>query len=136
MAKFSIDLSKYVANAMGNVDDVVRKAALEIFSKIILSSPVDTGRFRANWVTTTDSPNRSTNEGFDKLGEMAIEQATVTLATAKAGQVIYLANNLPYAQRLENGWSKQSRPNAMVALNVMNFQAAVDRAVAETKAAP
>jgi len=36
--------------------------------------------------------------------------------------VIYLTNNLPYAQRLEEGYSQQA-PAGMVALTIQEFQA-------------
>jgi hypothetical protein len=46
-----------------------------------------------------------------------------------AGHVHYIANNLPYAQALEDGHSTQSPPNAMVGLTVLKFQAIADVAI-------
>ncbi|NBT33816.1 MAG: hypothetical protein EBT13_18445 [Rhodobacteraceae bacterium] len=39
--------------------------------------------------------------------------------------IIYIQNNLPYANRLENGWSGQA-PQGMVALTVAEVSAAFD----------
>ncbi len=51
-----------------------------------------------------------------------------TAAQAKAGDVIYLANSLPYIRRLEYGWSKQA-PAGMVRGTVGEFQQAIDKAL-------
>jgi hypothetical protein len=37
------------------------------------------------------------------------------------GEIIYLTNSLPYARRLEYGWSKQA-PAGMVRITVANFE--------------
>ena len=44
---------------------------------------------------------------------------------ASEGDAIYLVNNLPYAQRLENGWSTKQAPNGMVALSIQKFDGRV-----------
>jgi hypothetical protein len=46
-----------------------------------------------------------------------------------AGHVLYLANNLPYAQRLEEGWSGQ-QPQGIVSRTAVEFQMIVNEAVA------
>jgi hypothetical protein len=43
--------------------------------------------------------------------------------------VIYLTNALPYARRLEYGWSKQA-PSGMVRISAMRFAEAVRKAIA------
>jgi hypothetical protein len=49
-----------------------------------------------------------------------------------AGLVFYLTNNVPYAQRIEDGWSRQA-PNGLVALTAVEFQQIVDEAAGATK---
>jgi len=44
---------------------------------------------------------------------------------ASEGDTIYLVNNLPYAQRLEGGWSHRQAPNGMVALSIQKFDGKV-----------
>jgi len=44
------------------------------------------------------------------------------------GDIVYLANNLPYAQRLEDGWSQQA-PEGMVKLTVQRFQQIADAVI-------
>jgi len=57
---------------------LVRAATLEADRRLKLGSPVDTGRFRSNWQTEIQDYSGS------------------------------VSNNLPYAERLANGWSKQA----------------------------
>lgn len=46
------------------------------------------------------------------------------------GDVVYLTNSLPYAQRLEHGWSKQA-PRGMVRLSAIEFKRFVRQAIRE-----
>ena len=103
------------------LDLAVRKISLELFSRVILRSPVDTGRFRANWQVAIGLMPNGTLSLEDKSGTATVSNATARSAGVKAGDVIYLANNLPYAQRLEDGYSGQA-PAGMVGLTVQEFQ--------------
>lgn len=119
---FALDLSKAIEKAKDNAELVARKITLELFSNVILKSPVDTGRFRANWNCSIGSADKSTSAATDKEGSGAIGRmrAEVTKFTLN-GQSIFLSNSLPYAERLENGWSDQA-PQGMVRLSVMEVQ--------------
>lgn len=86
------------------------------------------GRFRSNWNVSVGQPNTSTSERVVDASQVIDEAAAVTL-TARAGDVVFISNNLPYAQRLEEGWSKQA-PHGMVKITVARFQSIVDAAVA------
>lgn len=119
---FALDLSKAIEKAKDHAELVARKITLELFSNVILKSPVDTGRFRANWNCSIGSADKSTSAATDKEGSGAIGRmrAEVTKFTLN-GQSIFLSNSLPYAERLENGWSDQA-PQGMVRLSVMEVQ--------------
>ena len=108
----------------------VRKISLELFSRVILKTPVDTGRARANWQVAIGSVPDGTLELTDASGTATISKATAGTAGVKAGDVIYLINNLPYAQRLEDGYSGQA-PAGMVGLTVQEFQRVVRQIGAE-----
>lgn len=127
--EFRRDFGAMLARAGEKADLVVKKTALELQSSMISMSPVDTGRFKGNWQAgiggvnpAIDSPPNS-----DAVGRTA-----VTLDGWKAGQTIYLTNSLPYAKRLEHGWSKQA-PAGMVRLTVQNYARALAKAVQEVK---
>jgi len=152
---FSLRIKKFVNQVKADRDTVIKKIALDCFSKIIMRSPVDTGRFRGNWQVSIgempagtiliESENKkiasaeddeATEEKersvYDKDGTITVGKAQAEILGLKAGDVIFLVNNLPYAWQLENGHSRQS-PNGMVELTVIEYQQMLDDAVAETK---
>ncbi|KNY21590.1 hypothetical protein [Methylobacterium sp. ARG-1] len=131
--EFSLNIAAWCEKAKDRADLVVRKVALDIGSRVVLRSPVDTGRFRANWQYGVGQPNTATLETIDKSGQSSIQRIASGAATARLGDVIYVSNSLPYALRLEAGSSKQA-PAGMVGLAVADFQAAVDRSAAAARA--
>ena len=91
------------------------KIAMEALNRVVMKSPVDTGRFRANWTVAVGRQDLSTTEETDKSGTATIAKGSQIILGQKGPAVIWLSNNLPYAQALENGHSKQA-PMGMVAL--------------------
>lgn len=106
---------------------VVKKSAMDIAAQLVSRSPVDTGRFRANWRVGMGSPNTGTTTSTDKPGSSTVGAMKQAINGYTAGQTIWLTNSLPYAQRLENGWSKQA-PRGMVRLTILSWRRAVNNA--------
>lgn len=127
---FVLDIQRFVDKANGNLDLVVRKVALDLFKRVIMKSPVDTGRFRGNWQVAIGGIPAGTLALNDKAGTATIAKVTAATMGLRAGQVITLVNNLAYANALEYGHSKQA-PNGMVRLTVTEYGAVVN-AVAAT----
>ena len=117
--QFKLDLKKFGEQSEETFEKVFRKIALDIDSSVILGTPVDTGRARGNWFTTIGNPSGAVDAG-GSAGK-AIGQLNAAVAQLKLGDTIWMANNLPYINRLENGWSKQA-PAGMVAINVARFK--------------
>lgn len=122
---FSSDLERSKRNINAKMSRAVRKIALDTFSGVIMMSPVDTGRFRGNWQTAIGSPPEGTVETVDPSGNTVIAKVAGVTAGMDPGDIIYMANNLPYARRLEEGYSSQA-PAGMVALTVQRFQPTAD----------
>lgn len=96
-----------------------------ILTGVVTSTPVDTGRARGNWIVSIGSPVTLPNlKSLDKTGQATISrgQAVAERYASDSLQSIYICNNLPYIQRLNEGWSAQA-PAGYV-------QAAVQTAVA------
>ena len=129
---FSLDIAAWVVKAGDRADLVVRKVALDLFAKIVLKSPVDTGRFRGHWTAGVNNVPSGLTGRLDKTGSATVAAIAGAVGGVKAGDRIYLANNLPYAVRLEYGHSKQA-PAGMVRTTIDEFQAAVNRAAAKAK---
>jgi hypothetical protein len=132
MAGFSLDVSNWIAKAGKRADLVLRKVALDLFTRVIMRSPVDTGRFRGNWQVAIGSVPDGVLDLDDKSGTATISAASATAAGVKAGEIIYLVNNLPYGPSLERGHSQQA-PTGMVGITVAEFQAAVGSAAASVR---
>ena len=135
VGSFEDDINKFQRKTVNKMDKIVRKVALELFARIIYKTPVDTGRARSNWQVSIGTPAAGTVEIDDKSGKATVSQATAKSAGFKAGDTIYLANNLPYIRRLEEGgygegpktvggFSRQA-PQGMVTLTVQEFSAVV-----------
>lgn len=78
------------------------------------------GRFRANWQLGIGAMDASTTETTDAGGSATTARLTGEAQSVKAGQVVWVSNSLAYAERLENGWSKQA-PSGFVGLTVIDL---------------
>lgn len=97
------DIGNY---AEQQLEKLLRVAVLETDSRLKQASPVDTGRFRVSWqVGENAAPGGEKPEGT-YTGVPAIER--IGYQQEKLGNVYSVHNNLPYAERLAQGWSKQA----------------------------
>lgn len=127
---FADQVAAFVQKTEAKMETAVRKIALDVFSEVILKSPVDTGRFRGNWMVSIGSIPTGTVEIDDKTGSVTIAKVQAETLNLKAGQTIYLVNNLPYALPLEYGHSGQA-PQGMVRLTVQRYQPIVEAVARE-----
>lgn len=130
LGNFELDIQRFVDRAKGNIDLVVRKIALDLFRRVIMKSPVDTGRFKGNWQVAIGSIPAGVLEINDKTGSATISKMTAAVLGLKAGQIIYLVNNLEYARPLEYGHSKQA-PAGVVRITVQEYPQVVSKAANE-----
>lgn len=128
MSKWTIPIGKLAALAKADVERVGRAATFKVFNAVQLRSPVDTGRFRANWMFGAGAIPGGISASVDPGGALAQAQAMQALTTPLGG-IVYFANNLPYARRLEYGWSQQA-PAGMVRISVTEFTEHVRSAIA------
>lgn len=129
-SQFSIDLSKYAIETPEKMNRIVRKIMLDVFKGVILKTPVDTGRARANWQATIGGPSSGTLDSEDKTGQMAISGGSKAIAAMKEFSPVFLYNGLPYIGRLENGWSGQA-PAGMVKITLAEYPGIVSSATQE-----
>lgn len=129
---FALDVSKFVEKAKKNPETVMRQVSIKLFSAIIKASPVDTGRFRMNWMASGGTPASGTTDATDKSGNTATGNATSFVLKASDWREFTLTNNLPYAERLEYGWSQQA-PQGMVRTNVSRFQQLINEEANKVK---
>jgi hypothetical protein len=92
-----------------NTENLVRKLAMGILSNVVIATPVDTGKARANWRVSLTNPLTDSIDEKDKSGREAINKGRMIVSVFRLKDVsINITNNLPYINRLNNGWSKQA----------------------------
>lgn len=129
---FTLDIKNFVEKAKKNPETVARQVSFKLFSAVIKASPVDTGRFRMNWQTAGAVAPSGVIDGTDKGGAAAIGDAASYIFAASDWNEFTLTNNLPYAERLEYGWSNQA-PQGFVRVNVARFNTLLEEEAAKVK---
>jgi hypothetical protein len=92
-----------------NTVDAIRRAALAADAAVVLATPVDTGRARANWLVSINSVDELITEKTDKGGAGAIAAGKAVIESWYLGAgPIFISNSVPYIIPLEEGHSKQA----------------------------
>lgn len=86
----------------------VRVIAMAMLNEIVLRSPVDTGRFRGNNIVTVGTPVYAATESLDPSGGGTITRGLAAMTGLEPYTQVFIQNNLPYAAKLEDGYSKQA----------------------------
>lgn len=126
--KFSEQLRAFQLKAEGLAENTTRLAVLDVWSRLIVRSPVDTGRFRAAWRFQEDTlvavgPIPDGGSSDSPLPA----PAPPDLPERVIGRRFYIVNNVSYGQALEEGGSNQA-PNGMVRLTAKDWPQIVRRA--------
>ena len=121
-------------------DALTRKVALAADQAVVFGTPVDTGRARSNWIAAIGSAPSSVIDAYSpgEAGsteaantQAAIDQAESVIRGYNYGEEIHITNNLPYIQRLNDGYSAQAPANfveqaVLEAVQVVQFGRVVD----------
>lgn len=103
-------LGNLAKNFQKNANVVVKNIASNATRDVVLKTPVATGQARGNWRLNPTTPDEKAYIGpayYDKAGFSTIAKATRGIYRSNAS-AFYLTNNLPYIQRLNEGYSKQA----------------------------
>lgn len=125
---FSSMVNKFAKTAPEQANAVIRKSTLELFTDVVMDTPVDTGRARGNWQVSFGSPasgvldERGDKESDNKTSSPTARVVTDALNSDRTTSVIFLTNNLPYIKKLEYGWSKKAA-RGMVRKNLLKANA-------------
>lgn len=139
---FSLQIDKWVKKSARRMNAVERKVVIDLGTSIVLRNPVGNptlwkskppagyvgGRSRANWQHSTGfSPRVFNTTRTDSVGATTIGMITASVAGSPAGSIHWLANGLPYINKLENGSSTQA-PQGMVKVSIAQFDGIVREA--------
>ena len=124
------DLRRFRMSASGDMRKLAQRAVLDLSQRIISASPVDTGGFRNNWQSSIEAINYSYDLGSISVsGADSHGRLQSTLPDLRIGMVFYFTNNMPYAQRLEDGYSAQAE-HGMVKINAREWDSIVRKQIA------
>jgi len=127
----SVDLSRLVEKAKGNIDKAVRQTVVLASQGVVMNTPVDTGRLRGSWTFGVGMPASAHRTVADKSGGATLTAIASAVSSEKAGPSFYITTNLPYARRIEyEGWSHTKAPQGMVRITIENLPTAIKRYVA------
>jgi hypothetical protein len=137
--EFNLQLEALVVAVHGDLGQIVRATVLKLFRKIVFNSPVDTGTYRASHGIRNGDP------GDDKAANVEYPAGTKNGSSAPATSrarswfwepgmgPIYIFNNLPYAERIELGWSSQKAPDGVYAKSMSEFDSIWNEELAKYK---
>lgn len=150
---FTSDIQAFAAKTNRNIDSAVREVVLSIATGINERSPVGDplrwstdfitaagklgwiapgangylgGHFKVNNQYKFGSMPTNEIEGIDRDGSKTMTTLKSELFASPADGVHYIANNVPYALRLENGYSTQA-PAGVYGLAYMSVIGALNK---------
>lgn len=127
--QFDIDIRKFADNIGVDIALVAKKIAIDVFTDLINTTPVDTGRARSNWIISIGDSSLlelPTSGALKSAAETQIGHGTAILGTYNGQQVIYITNGLPYIERLNEGWSHQAPAGFVEAAIAKNVKPIAD----------
>jgi len=104
-----------------------QKIAMEALQRVTKKMPVDTGRAKGNTIVSLGSMDNGTVEVDDKTplgsyGAAVWNGVPIIDADRDPFGMVFVQNNLPYINRLENGYSIKQAPLGMFALTVAELE--------------
>lgn len=103
MGRFADSVRRYMAESSAQRDLFVRKVIFDASATILRRSPVDTGRFRANWQYGFGVQPGGVLDAEDLSKDGSETARKIADQVAKGVGVHFIVNNLPYAEVIEYG---------------------------------
>lgn len=132
MSKVSRDFKKALMKLEKTSEKIIRATALQLFSAIVDDTPVDEGRLRGNWQATLGQPSQVTVSINDKSGNPTKSKIGSTVNKLELNKSVFLTNNLPYANVIENG-DVRIRGHFMVKRAVASFESELKKQAMKNK---
>lgn len=131
MGDFSNQIRQFNIDFSNLSDEVFRVTVIKFFGQIVQASPVDTGRFRANWFVTTSRPSTRVEPNSEKSENQVNQRIERKVNGSRDQRVFWLTNNLPYSEVIEfggygdgpktrGGFSRQA-PKGVVRITAIRF---------------
>ena len=115
IASFEATLTKFAKSIPADLVKPFRdKIALDLFTDLVMNTPVDTGNAKGGWQVSVDTPTDNVRIRKDKQGNLTVKHGLAKINSAtNPYSLLYLQNNVPYIIPLDKGHSKQ-KPNGFI----------------------
>lgn len=122
--QFGIDLDKAFDDLLDEQFlPFKQKIAMQVLIGVTNKMPVKTGRARGNTIVSIVALNAGLSFRVDKSGSDTIERGQQEIFSDRDPfAAIFVQNNLPYINRLENGHSQKQAPLGMFALTAAEVE--------------
>ncbi len=127
MASLAAQIDNFAEELGHRQTRAIQRIIRRIGRSIIVKSPIDTGLFVSNWFYSHTTMSTETTPATRVRKVNDIDQ----IPKKAADFTHYITNNLPYAWRLETGWSKKQAPNGIIGLIEAEFQGIVETVAGE-----
>lgn len=128
---FALDLSRIEKSIAGDIAEFMQKTVFEIYKGVTIKSPVDTGRFKGNWNINIGAPNYTVQQSATSSPYGTAQSVTSELFKIDGTKPVYISNGLPYAAKLETGYSKQASIG-MVDITLTEYRAFIAKQIGKS----
>lgn len=122
------DIQKIQLNLTQKTSQVLVLLMAEVDARLKTKSPVLSGRFRASWTISVGQVDTSVAPEPGPGQTIATPEPRIPAITV--GATYFHSNSLPYARRLEYGWSNKA-PQGMVRVTAAEVPGIVQALVAQ-----
>lgn len=109
-------------DVVGVAAKVRNDIAIEVLAETFRRIPVKTGHARKNIQVSLSGPYVSEIPGVEPRGMATFRREAAKLMKAPFDADVWITNGVPYARRLEEGWSKQA-PSGWLAISIATVKA-------------
>ncbi len=137
---FDAPLAEFSKRIGVKIGQATKLLALDIMTRVVERTPVKSGRARSGWDLTIGQPSDflppeppeqpGAKADKDKKYTSVFNGGAVSVAPPAANRIdgtqqVFIMNNLPYIERLENGHSAQA-PAGMVRISVAECESEIE----------
>lgn len=125
MATFEQEVEAWEKKMMDQASKVVRKTVIDLHTRIVRRTPVETGRLKANNQIGIGVKPATATMDTDKT-KLGTSGSTVAKETSKLrdlplGVDVWICNNVEYALPIEMGHSKTGAPQGMFRISMQDL---------------
>lgn len=117
VAQFNKVLEASAKKIHGDFEKFYKAVCIEVLKRIVLRTPVDTGRARGNWQVEIGAAASGTLEVKGSAGAMAgdvMSKGIAKLSDIPAWSIVHITNNISYLYYLEYDRRSSQFPEGMI----------------------